>query len=143
MSDKFLLASLNTADLTRALAVQPGAPTLASAAAFKPALDAYKAGGQAFGYVDSKQLFERVYNTVRPIALFAGAMSSDLGKFIDVQKLPETDTISRHLSPIVYTNKQVPEGWVIESSGPVTLSQAFVLGAAGAGAAYASQSGTE
>jgi hypothetical protein len=141
VSDKFLLGSLTSADLERALTVQPGAPTLASAPAFKPALDAYKAGGQAFGYVDSKQLFERVYNTLRPIAFFAGTMSADVGKFIDVQKLPETDTISRHLSPIIYTNKQVPEGWVIESSGPVTLSQAFVLGAAGAGAAYASQMG--
>lgn len=141
VSDKYLLGSLTTPELERALSAQPGSPTLESAEAFKPALPSYKAGGAAFGYVDSKQLFERVYNTLRPIAIFAGAMSADLGKFIDVQKLPETETISRHLSPIIYTNKQVAEGWVIESSGPVTLSQAFVLGAAAAGGAYASQIG--
>jgi hypothetical protein len=139
VNDKFLLASLTAPELSRALAAKPGAATLEGAKAFKPALGAYKSGEQAFGYVDSKGLFERVYNTLRPIAIFAGAMSSDLSQFLDVQKLPETEAVSRHLSPIIYTNKQVADGWVIESSGPVTLSQAFVLGAAGAAAGYASQ----
>ncbi len=139
VGDKFLYASLTGAELERALAVQAGTPTLESAAAFKPALAEYKVDAQAFGYLDSKALFEGIYNRVRPVAIFAAAMSQDVGKYVDVDKLPETEVISRHLSAIVYTTKQVSDGWMIESSGPVTLSQAFFVGALGGGAAYASQ----
>jgi hypothetical protein len=139
IGDKFLYGALTSAELERALGVKPGAPTLESAAAFKPALAAYRAEAQAFGYLDSKALFEGVYNRVRPIAIFAAAMSSDVGKFVDVNKLPETEAISRHLSPIIYGNRQLPDGWLVESSGPVTLSQAFFAGVFGASAAYFSQ----
>jgi hypothetical protein len=125
--------------MSRALSLQPGAPTLESSDAFKPALAAYKQDGQAFGYLDSKGLFERIYNLLRPIAIFAGGMSPDVSKLIDVQKLPETETISKHLSPVLYTNKQTADGILIESSGPITLSQAVVLIVGGAGASYASQ----
>jgi hypothetical protein len=123
IGDKFLYASLTGPELERALSATSGAPTLETGAAFKPALAAYKADAQAFGYLDSKGLFEGIYNRVRPIAIFAAAMSSDVGTYVDVNKLPETETISRHLSPIVYSNRQLPDGWLIESSGPVTLSR--------------------
>jgi hypothetical protein len=139
IGDKFLYASLTSAELERALSVQPGAPTLESTSAFKPALAAFKEDVQAFGYLDSKAFFEGVYNRVRPVAVFAAAMSADVGKYIDVDKLPETEAISKHLSSIVYTTKQLGDGWMIESSGPITLSQAFFAGALGGGAAYATQ----
>jgi hypothetical protein len=133
------IASLTGAELERALTLQPSAGTLETAAAFKPAMSAYRESVQAFGYVDSKAMFERIYNQVRPIAIFAGAMSSDLSKVVDVQKLPETEAVSRHLTPIVYTNKQFADGWLIESTGPITLSQAFFLTMGGAVATYLSQ----
>jgi len=139
INEKFVYASLTGSELERALSAQPGAPTLETAASFKPALPAYKADGQAFGYLDCKGLFEGIYNRVRPIAIFAAAMSSDVGTYVDVNKLPETETISRHLSPIVYSNRQLSDGWLIESSGPVTLSQVFFAGAIGGSAAYVSQ----
>lgn len=139
VSDKFLFASLTSAELNRALTLPPGAPTLEGAGAFKPALAAYQATGQAFGYVDSKALFERVYNMVRPIAIFAGAMSPTAGQFVDVQKMPDTETISKHLAPILYTSAQTADGVVIESSGPLTLTQAAALVGGGAAAAYLSQ----
>jgi hypothetical protein len=139
VSDKFVFAALSASELERALSVAPGSATLESGEAFKPALAAYKADGQAFGYLDSKALFEGIYNRVRPIAIFAGAMSADVGRFVDVDKLPETEVISRHLSAIVYANRQLADGWLIESSGPITLSQAFFGGAVGASATYMSQ----
>ncbi|MDD5200792.1 MAG: hypothetical protein PHC88_13425 [Terrimicrobiaceae bacterium] len=139
IGDKFVFASLTGRELERALSTQSGTPILETSKAFQPALAAYKAGGQAFGYLDSKALFESIYNRVRPIALFAATMSADVGKFVDISKLPETETISRHLSPIIYTNKQLADGWLIESSGPVTLSQVFFVVGGGAGAAYISQ----
>jgi hypothetical protein len=139
IGDKFVYASITRSEIERALGVQPGTPTLEGAAAFKPALAAYKTDGQVFGYLDSKGLFEGIYNRVRPIAIFAAAMSADIGKYVDVNKLPETETISRHLSPIVYATRQLPDGWLVESSGPVTLSQVFFGAGIGGTAAYVSQ----
>ena len=66
-------------------------------------------------------------------------MSPNVGKVVDVNKLPDTETISRHLNPILYTNRQVADGMLIESSGPITLSQAVMLIAGGVGASYAGQ----
>ncbi len=137
ITDKAALLSLTTAGLDRALSVKPGDPTLEGAPAFLPARSAYKEPVQAFGYVDSKAIFERVYNLLRPIAILAGSMSPAVGKVVDVNKLPDTETISRHLHPILYANKQVADGMLIESSGPITLSQATVLISGGAGAVFA------
>ena len=139
VGDKFAILSLNTAEIERALSIADGAPTLESAPDFKSALSAYKDAGQAFGYVDSKALFERVYNMARGVIMLAGAFSPNVSKMVDVSKLPGTDDISRHLGPILYTNKQFSDGFLIESSGPITLSQAVMLIAIGAGAGYASQ----
>jgi hypothetical protein len=135
ITDHFVIASLTGPELDRALAAKSGGSTLEQSDSFKPAMPEYQKANQAFGYLDSKSLFERVYNTVRPIAIFAAAMTPSIGTFVDVQKLPPTETISRHLSPIVYTNRQTDDGFLVSSSGPITLSQAIVLLAAGGGAA--------
>lgn len=139
IGDKFFFASLTSPELERALTLKPGSPTLEDSPAFKPALAVYTGGVQAFGYLDSKALFEGVYNQLRPIAMLAAVVSPDLGKFVEIDKLPETEAISRHLSPILYTNKQLPDGWLVESSGPVTLSQAAFVGGIGLASAYAAQ----
>lgn len=139
VGDKFVYAALTSAEIERALTVKSGTPTLESTDAFKPALSAYKADNQAFGYLDSRALFEGVYNRLRPVAVLAAALTPDVAKYVDIDKLPETDAIGKHLSAIVYTNRQVDGGWLIESSGPVTLSQAVFAGAFGGAAAYATQ----
>ncbi|MGH8047435.1 MAG: DUF3352 domain-containing protein [Chthoniobacterales bacterium] len=140
VTDKFVLGSLTAGELTRALTVKPGSPTLETAADFKPALSAYKKAGVAFGYVDSKALFERIYNMIRPMAILLGAGSPQLAQVVDVKKLPETGVISSHLSPILYTNDQTSDGILIESSGPITLSQAFAIVVIGGAAGFAAQS---
>lgn len=141
IGDKFLLGSLTMPELERVLTRQPGSATLEGAASFKAAQKVYTSDVQAFAYLDSKGLFEGIYNRVRPIAMLAAVVSPDLGKFVDIEKLPETEAISRHLTPILYTTQQRPAGWLIESSGPITLSQAFFVGIVGGAAAYASQAG--
>ena len=49
---------------------------------------------------------------------------------IDGSKLPETETIARHLQPIVYGQTRLPEGYLVESSGPITMNHAFLIAAA-------------
>lgn len=144
IDDQLLLASLTIDELERVLDRNDGgkgAKTLKDADAFKPALETYGAGNQAFAFVDTKAIFETIYNQLRPIIVIAASMSPDFGKIVDVEKLPETEQISRHLSPILYTNRQTADGWIIESSGPITFSQGAALIGAGIGASIAAQLG--
>jgi hypothetical protein len=142
VTDKFLLGSLTASEMSRALSVQPGAPTLETAAEFKTAASTYAKAGAAFGFIDTKALFDRIYNMLSPMMAIAGAMSPEVGRIVDVKKIPPTEAISSHLSPIIYSSDQTSDGIFIESSGPITLSQAFgiiVLGGAGAFAAQMMQ----
>lgn len=141
INDRFFLASLTNAELQRALAGRVEGGTLKDAAVFKPALEAYGANDQVFAFIDTKTIFENVYNQLRPFIIITASMSPDLGKLIDADKLPETEQISRHLAPIIYTNRQVADGWIIESSGPITFSQGAALIGAGIGMSMAAQLG--
>lgn len=139
VSDKYLLASLTSAEIDRALTAQPGAPTLQGTEVFKPALASYEGAGQAFGFVNTKATFESIYNLVRPVVVLSSMVTPN--PYIDAQKMPDTETISKHLSPILYTSRQSADGVTVESSGPLTLSQTVVLVAGGAAASYAAQLG--
>ncbi len=137
ITDRFLLASLTIDELERVLDSNDGgkdAKTLKDSEAFKPALDLYRGSNQAFAFIDAKTIFENIYNQLRPILVIAGTMSPDMAKVIDVEKLPDTEVISRHLSPILYTNRQTADGIIVESSGPITFSQG--AGLVGVGAAF-------
>jgi hypothetical protein len=58
-------------------------------------------------------------------------MMPDLKKRIDVSKLPKAETIAKHLPPIVLSQKRTTEGTLIESSGPVSISELLILGGTG------------
>ena len=62
-------------------------------------------------------------------------MMPDLKNRIDVSKLPKAETITKHLPPIVLSQKRTTEGTRRESSGPVSLTQFLLLSTAGAMAA--------
>jgi hypothetical protein len=49
--------------------------------------------------------------------------------------LPKAETIAKHLPPIVLSQKRTTEGTLMESSGPVSLTQFLLLSTAGAMAA--------
>jgi hypothetical protein len=51
------------------------------------------------------------------------AFSPDSAKYVDAGKLPNTETISKHLSPAVYSQSVSEEGTLIESVGPLTFNQ--------------------
>ena len=89
----------------------------------------------SFGYVDSKALFERIYGVSRPLIMLWGGFSPAVRNTIDVHKLPPTEAISKHLKPIVYSSSSLPDGFLSESVGPVTMTQTLFLAGIGAGAA--------
>ena len=55
------------------------------------------------------------------------AMMPDLSTRIDVSKLPKPETIGQHLPPIVFSQRRTPDGTLLESSGPVSMSQFLIL----------------
>lgn len=110
-------------------------PRLDKGASFLSAKNSLAQPSSAFGYIDSKALFENVYgiasNALKMMALF-NPHASD---FADVSKLPSTEAISKHLGPIVYSQSSDVDGLLVESIGPVTFNQAVFGVAVGVGVA--------
>ena len=81
-------------------------------------------GNAGFGYLDAKALFERAYGTLKPMAALSSLMYPQAGDYVDLRKLPDAEVISKHLSPIVYSQRLEDQGVLVESTGPVTFIQA-------------------
>jgi hypothetical protein len=130
--DLFVLA-MNPAEAEAALARRNAPQTLEQSPAFAPALETFRTANESFGFLDTKGLFERAFPLLRQVIVFGVAFTPGASDLIDAEKLPQTETIAKHLTPIVYSQTRLPEGYLIESSGPITMNQAAIL-AMGAGA---------
>jgi len=134
-SNGFLLFGMNPEALLQAGDLKTSGGTLRDAADFKDAVPAFQTANEAFGYIDTPTVFTRVYNSFVPVIRFGAAMMPDLKNRIDVSKLPKAESIAKHLPPIVLSQKRTTEGTLMESSGPVSLTQFLLLSTAGAMAA--------
>jgi len=132
ITPSFLLLGLDPDEVVRASGVKETAGALETSAKFKPALPAYRAANEAFGFIDTAAVVGHAYNFLKPVILFGVAVNPDAAQFIDTSKLPATDVLTRHLGPLVYSQQSSPDGVLIESSGPITMNQAALLIAAGA-----------
>jgi hypothetical protein len=130
MTDGFLILGVNSGELSQAMQSIKSGQTLEKVPAFAAAETAYRNANEVFGYVDTKKLIEHSYPKLRQIIIFGAAIMPGVSDIIDGSKLPETDTIARHLQPIVYGQTRIPEGYLIESSGPITMNHAFLIAAA-------------
>lgn len=137
-SQGFLLLGMNPETLLQAGDLKNSGSTLRDATDFKDAIPAFQSANEAFCYIDTRTVFTRVYNSFVPVIRFGAAMMPDLKKKIDVSKLPKAETVAKHLPPIVLSQKRTVEGTLVESSGPVSMTQFLLL--SGAGAMLANQS---
>jgi hypothetical protein len=83
-------------------------------------------------YVDTPTLFERGYSMFRPVLAFGSALVPDLDRYLDPTMLPEASEISRHLSPIMLTQRELSDGILDESTGSLTAYEVSLLAVAGA-----------
>jgi hypothetical protein len=83
-------------------------------------------------YLDSHALFERGYGSVRPMLVFGAALVPSLNTLFDPATLPETSEISKHLTPILMYRRELPDGVLEDSVGPVTAYEASAIGAGAA-----------
>ena len=81
-------------------------------------------------YLDSRILFERGYSLFRPILICSASFLPQLSQYIDPLQLPETDEITRHLTPISLTHHVTAHGFKDESIGPISAYEAGLLGIA-------------
>ena len=114
--------------LTRAATPSP----LSSAPAFAPALDAYRSANEAFGFIDLKEVFSRGFPMLRGVISFGVSLVPGASDVVDATKLPQTETIAKHLTPLVFSESRLDDGYLIESSGPITMNQAALLFGGGA-----------
>ncbi len=132
VSDKFLCAGSDIGQVKSAVARLGQPPReLEKSATFHDAVIRVPVGDSAFNYVDTRLLYERVDAAVRPLLLMGATLYPALGRTVDLAKLPPTEAIGKHLSPIVMSQRYEGDGYVTESVGPVTFREA-TIGVAGA-----------
>src|SRR5207249_7466045 len=79
-----------------------------------------------FAYIDTALLYSRLDASLRPMLLMATAFIPSVASSIDPTKLPSPEIITKHLSPIVSSQRYDHDGYVAESIGPITLDQSAI-----------------
>ena len=130
LTDQFLILGIDPSSVTRA--ARSEAPAIEKVPAFAPAIPAYRSANEVFAFIDTRSVFVRAYAALRPVILFGAQVMPGAADVIDTGKLPQTETIARHLPPVILSQQRFEDGVFLESSGPVTVSELAVAAAAGA-----------
>jgi hypothetical protein len=105
---------------------QQSSSSFASSASYKSTARALAEPTNFFAYIDLPLLYSRLDAALRPMLLMTAAFMPAISDHVDVTKLPPPEVITKHLSPIVSSQRYEGDGYVSESLGPITLSQAAV-----------------
>jgi hypothetical protein len=127
LTDRFLTFGLSKESVLAVLRQTSGGEKLNSLPAYATAASTVVAPTSTFSYIDLRGLIERAYGTFRPFLLMSLAFMPDAGQYIDAGKLPATDTLTRHLGPIVYSQARTDRGTLVESTGTISV-HATVIG---------------
>src|SRR5256885_5816112 len=79
-----------------------------------------------FAYIDLATLYSRLDTTLRPILQMSAAFIPSLSERLDPNKLPPTEVITKHLSPVAASQSYVDGGYRSESAGTITIGQAAI-----------------
>jgi len=124
LSDRILIAGLDPTSVEEAINRARGRSSeLADSQTYKSADRLLPAPTNFFAYIDTAQLYSRLDASLRPMLLMAAAFVPAVAGSIDPAKLPAADVVTKHLSPIVASQRYDRDGYVVESIGPITLDQ--------------------
>ena len=124
LSDRILIAGLDPTSVEEAIRRGgSGSSELADSQIYKGAARLLPAPTNFFAYVDTAQLYSRLDASLRPMLLMAAAFVPAVAGSIDPAKLPAAEVITKHLSPIVSSQRYDGDGYMAESIGPITLDQ--------------------
>src|SRR6266567_6301382 len=127
LSNRILIAGFNPVSVEEALRRSGGtASDLADSPAYNDAERLLPPPTNFFSYLDTAFLYSRLDAALRPILLMAAAFIPAVTNSVDLGKLPSPEVITKHLSPIVSSQRYDHDGYVAESIGPVTLDQSVI-----------------
>jgi hypothetical protein len=127
LSNRILIAGFNSVSVEEAVKRSGGAASeLANSPIYKGAERLLPTPTNFFAYIDTALLYSRLDAALRPMLLMAAAFMPAMTKSVDLGKLPSPEVITKHLSPIVSSQRYDRDGYVAESIGPVTLDQSVI-----------------
>ncbi len=127
VSNRILVAGLNPVSVEEAMKRSgTGSAGLSDSSTYKAAERLLPAPTNFFSYVDTALLYSRLDASLRPMLLIAAAFMPAVAGSIDATKLSSPEVITKHLSPIVSSQRYDHDGYVAESIGPITLDQSAI-----------------
>jgi hypothetical protein len=124
LSDRILIGGFDATSVEEAIKRARGTSSeLAEFQTYKAAAHLLPAPTNFFAYIDMAQLYSRLDASLRPMLLMAAAFVPAVATSIDPTKLPAAEVITKHLSPIVSSQRYDGDGYMAESIGPITLDQ--------------------
>jgi hypothetical protein len=127
LSNRIMIAGFNPVSVEEAVKRSTGTSSeLADSKIFKGAARLVPSPTNFFAYVDTALLYSRLDASLRPMLLMAAAFMPTITDHVDLSKLPSPEVITKHLSPIVSSQRYEHDGYVVESVGPVTFDQSVV-----------------
>jgi hypothetical protein len=124
LSDRILIAGLNPVSVEEAIKRGgSGSFELADSQTYNAAARLLPAPTNFFAYIDTALLYSRLDASLRPMLLMAAAFVPAVAGSIDPGKLPAPEVITKHLTPIVSSQRYDRDGYLAESIGPITLDQ--------------------
>ncbi|HEY7000172.1 MAG TPA: hypothetical protein VH330_00395 [Candidatus Udaeobacter sp.] len=127
LSDRILIVGFNPVSVEEAVKRSVGSSSdLANSQTYKAVERLLPAPTNLFSYVDTALLYSRLDSSLRPMLLMAAAFVPAITRSVDLNKIPSPEVITKHLSPIVSSQRYDRDGYVAESLGPITLDQAAI-----------------
>jgi hypothetical protein len=127
LSNRILIAGFNPVSVEEAVKRSGGASSeFSDSQTYKGVARLLPEPTNFFGYIDTALLYSRLDAVLRPMLLMAAAFMPAVTNSVDLGKLPSPEVITKHLSPIVSSQRYDHDGYVAESVGPVTLDQSVI-----------------
>src|SRR5437764_1305499 len=123
LSHRILIAGFNPVSVEEAIKRSGGTASseLSNSQTYKNAATAVPSPSNFFAYVDAALLYSRLDASLRPMLLLAAAFMPGITDYVNLGKLPAPEVITKHLGPIVSSQRYERDGYVAESVGPLTL----------------------
>jgi hypothetical protein len=127
LSDRLLVAGFNPVSVEEAVKRSGGASSeFSDSPSYKSAARLVPPPTNFFAYIDTQLLYSRLDASLRPMLLLAAAFMPALSSSVDLGKIPSPEVITKHLSPIVSSQRYERDGYVAESVGPITFNQSVI-----------------
>jgi hypothetical protein len=127
LSHRILIAGFNPVSVEEAIKRDgSGSSELSNSQTYKTAAKLVPSPTNFFAYIDTALLYSRLDASLRPMLLMAAAFMPGMTDCVDLTRLPAPEVITKHLSPIVSSQRYASDGYVAESVGPITLDQSAI-----------------